>query len=107
MASPGSAASRAETGVASFYGRELAGHPTANGERFDPTQMTCAHRTFPFDTRLRVTNLANGKTVIVRVNDRGPFTKKRLIDLSEAAARELGMLTSGTARVRIEVVPPS
>lgn len=89
-------------GQASFYGSGFAGRPTANGERFDPTEMTAAHRTLPFGTRVRVTNVRNGQDVIVRINDRGPFHGNRIIDLSRAAASEIGMVSSGVARVRIE-----
>lgn len=93
-----------EVGTASFYGPGFAGKRTANGERFDPSALTCAHRTLPFGTRVRVTNLSNGRSVIVRVNDRGPFHGHRLIDLSEGAARRLDMIRSGTVRVRVEVL---
>lgn len=89
-------------GMASYYGDELAGRPTASGEPFDPTRLTAAHRTLPFGTKLRVTNLRNGKTVVVRINDRGPFARRRIIDLSYAAARRIGMVATGTALVRIE-----
>ena len=90
------------TGRASFYGERFRGRRTANGERFDPDGLTAAHRTLPFGTRLRVTNLRNGRSVVVRVNDRGPFHGARVLDLSKAAARRIGMIQSGTARVRIE-----
>jgi rare lipoprotein A len=92
-------------GTASYYGRELAGNRTASGERFDPNGLTAAHRTLPLGTRLRVTNVANGRSVIVRVNDRGPFVGRRLIDVSLGAAREIQMIRSGTAQVRLEIVP--
>lgn len=92
-------------GTASYYGRELAGNRTASGERFDPHGFTAAHRTLPLGTRLRVTNVANGRSVIVRVNDRGPFVGRRLIDVSLGAAREIQMIRSGTAQVRLEIVP--
>lgn len=91
-------------GEASYYGNELAGRPTASGERFDPEGLTAAHRTLPFGTRLRVTNVSNGKSVIVRVNDRGPFSGNRVLDLSHSAARNIGMLRRGEARVRMEVL---
>lgn len=91
-------------GIASWYGPGFAGRLTANGERFDPSALTCAHRTLPFGTRLEVTNLENGRTVVVRVNDRGPYAHGRLIDLSAEAARRLGMRASGTARVRVTVL---
>jgi len=86
-------------GMASFYGAELAGNRTASGERFNPSAMTAAHRTLPMGTKLKVTNKANGKTVIVRINDRGPFAKNRIIDVSRGAAEKISMVRSGTARV--------
>jgi rare lipoprotein A len=95
----------AQTGYASYYAAKLEGQRTASGERYRGSRLTCAHRTLPFDTRVLVTNLENGRTVVVRVNDRGPFAEGRLIDLSLAAARRLGLLESGTARVRIDVLP--
>lgn len=91
-------------GQASFYGDELAGNPTASGESFDPAKLTAAHRTLPLGSRVRVTNLQNGESVVVRINDRGPFHGRRVIDLSKAAARQIGMLSRGTARVRIELL---
>jgi rare lipoprotein A len=91
-------------GMASYYSSEFAGSRTANGERFDPGAMTAAHRTLSFGTRVAVTNLANGKEVIVRVNDRGPHGKGRIIDISYAAAKEIGMDRSGTARVKLELL---
>lgn len=91
-------------GVASYYGKELAGNRTSSGERFNPAAFTCAHRSLPLGTKLRVTNLANGRSVIVRVNDRGPFTRGRILDVSLAAAREIAMVGPGSARVRLEVV---
>ncbi|WP_137752276.1 septal ring lytic transglycosylase RlpA family protein [Sphingopyxis sp. L1A2A] len=91
-------------GMASYYGRELAGNRTASGERFDPGQLTAAHRTLPFGSMVRVTNTANGDSVIVRINDRGPFAHGRVIDISHAAAREIGMHRSGTARVRMALL---
>lgn len=95
---PSIAAGRCET-VASYYGPE-SGSRTANGERFTGQDMTAAHRTLPFGTRLRVTY--RGKTVTVRVNDRGPFVKGRSLDLSREAARRLGMIPAGVARVCVE-----
>lgn len=89
-------------GEASYYGRELAGNRTANGERFNPYALTAAHRTLPMGTRLRVTNKANGKSVIVRINDRGPFARGRIIDVSLAAARQIQMVGAGKAMVRLE-----
>ena len=91
-------------GMASYYGRELAGNRTASGERFDPGQLTAAHRSLPFGSRVRVTNTANGDSVIVRINDRGPFSHGRVIDVSHAAAREIGMHRSGTARVKLALL---
>lgn len=97
-----------EVGIASWYGDEFAGRPTSSGEVFDPILLTAAHRSLPLPTWVEVTNLANGRTVIVRVNDRGPFarTHERIIDLSEAAARRLDMIGAGTARVRIRALGP-
>jgi rare lipoprotein A len=92
-------------GEASYYGNELAGHRTSSGERFNPNGLTAAHRTLPLGTKLRVTNVANGRSVIVRVNDRGPFVRSRLIDVSLGAAREIQMVRSGKAQVRLEIVP--
>jgi rare lipoprotein A len=91
-------------GMASYYGAEFAGSRTANGERFDPNGLTAAHRTLAFHSRVAVTNLSNGKEVIVRINDRGPWGRGRIIDISHAAAREIGMHRSGTARVRLELL---
>ena len=92
------------SGMASYYGDELAGNRTASGERFDPDQMTGAHRSLPFGSMVRVTNVANGDSVVVRINDRGPFSRGRVIDISHAAAREIGMHRSGTARVRLALL---
>ncbi|MFC4293198.1 septal ring lytic transglycosylase RlpA family protein [Sphingorhabdus arenilitoris] len=92
------------SGMASYYGKELAGNRTANGERFDPSGMTAAHRTLPFGAQVRVTNLSNGRDVVVRINDRGPFARGRIIDISHAAAVEIGMVRSGHARVKLEMV---
>jgi rare lipoprotein A len=92
-------------GVASWYGPGFHGKRTASGEVYDKESLTAAHRTLPFGTYLRVTSLDDGSSVVVRVNDRGPFAKGRIIDLSEAAARIIGMIPSGTARVRLEVIP--
>ena len=94
------------TGIASFYGRRFHGRLTANGERFDMNAMTAAHKTLPFGTLVRVTNPANGRSVTVRVNDRGPFVRGRTIDLSRAAARRLRMIGSGHARVEIDIITP-
>lgn len=91
-------------GYASWYGPGFAGRRTANGEVFNPTELTAAHRTLPFGTRIRITNLDNGLTVTVRINDRGPFKPGRIIDLSRGAAERLRMVGSGTARVRLELI---
>ncbi|MBG8553138.1 septal ring lytic transglycosylase RlpA family protein [Hymenobacter guriensis] len=93
-------------GRASWYGREHQGHRTSNGERFDRNKYTCAHKTLPFGTRLRVTNPQTGKAVVVRVSDRGPFRHQRILDLSEIAARPLGIVTHGAVSVVAEVVSP-
>ena len=90
-----------ETGVASWYGPGFHGKKTSNGERYDQNAMTAAHKLLPFGTRLRVTNLGNGRSVIVRINDRGPFVGTRVIDLSKEAARRLNMIGTGTARVSL------
>ena len=90
-----------ETGIASWYGPTFYGHRTANGEMYDGRAMTAAHRTLPMPVNVRVTNLDNGKSVVVRVNDRGPYAKGRIIDLSEAAAKALDVIATGTARVRV------
>jgi rare lipoprotein A len=94
----------AAVGLASWYGARHAGHRTASGERFDPDALTAAHRTLPFGSRVRVTNVENGRSVVVRINDRGPFAEGRVIDLSEAAARAIGITESGLARVRLDVL---
>jgi rare lipoprotein A len=94
----------ARTGMISYYADKFHGKQTASGARFDKNALTAAHRSLPFGTRLRVTNLENGKSVIVVVNDRGPFAHGRILDLSEAAAREIGMLGTGTAKAKIEVL---
>ena len=96
--------SDAGSGEASYYGNELAGRPTASGETFDPQGMTAAHRTLPLGSRVRVTNLRTGQSVVVRINDRGPFAQHRVIDLSEGAARQIGMLGAGTATVRLHLL---
>ena len=91
-------------GMASYYGDELAGNRTASGERFDPDKLTGAHRSLPFGSLVRVTNVANGDSVVVRINDRGPFSRGRVIDISHAAARQIGMHRSGTARVKLALL---
>lgn len=91
-------------GVASYYADEYHGRQTSNGETYDMNDLTAAHRNFPFGTMVRVTSLDNQKTVVVRVNDRGPFKEGRIIDLSLAAAKELDLIKNGTARVKLEVL---
>lgn len=99
---PNTAAGRySETGLASWYGKPYHGRPTASGERFNRHDLTAAHRTLPFGTVVEVKHLGNGKTVKVTINDRGPFVKGRILDLSEAAAKRLNMLNEGVARVRV------
>ena len=93
-----------EVGVASYYAKALNGRRTASGERYDQQALTAAHRRLPFGSRVRVTNLENGRSVVVRINDRGPFVEKRVIDLSYAAARELQFISRGTTKVRLEVL---
>lgn len=92
-------------GRASWYGREHQGMRTSSGERFNRFKFTCAHKTLPFGTRLRVTNVKTGKAVVVRVSDRGPFRHQRILDLAEAAARPLGIVSAGAASVIAQVVP--
>ena len=93
-----------EIGVASWYGQKFHGHETSNGERFDVYQFSAAHKSLPLPAYVRVTNLENKKSLIVRVNDRGPFHENRIIDLSYAAAVRLGFADSGTAEVEVEMV---
>ena len=93
----------AEVGNASFYAHRFHGRSTASGEAYDETKLTAAHRTLPFGTRVRVTNLENGRSVMLRVNDRGPHRKSRVIDVSYVAAKRLGFVRDGVARVRVEV----
>ena len=96
----------AEEGLASWYGGKFQGRKTASGEIFDANLFTAAHRTLPFGTLVRVTNLDTGQETVVRINDRGPFVAGRIIDLSRAAAAAIGMAGAGVARVRVEVLPP-
>ena len=91
-------------GEASYYGAELEGRPTASGESFDPGGLTAAHRTLPLGSKVRVTNLQNDESVVVRINDRGPYHGRRILDLSRRAAERIGMLASGKARVKIELL---
>jgi rare lipoprotein A len=95
---------QSQVGMASYYGKKFHGRKTANGERFDMNKLTAAHRSYPFGTVLQVTNLRNNKQVKVRVNDRGPYVGSRVIDLSKQAAKELGFVSSGVTKVKIEVV---
>lgn len=97
-----------ERGLASWYGEEFHGRPTSSGEPFDMYALSAAHRTLPLPSFVRVTNLANGQSVVVRVNDRGPFadTDHRIIDVSYAAAIRLGMVRTGTANVRVQAIEP-
>ena len=99
-------ASNAESseGKVAYYGRKFAGRKTASGERFNPNAMTMAHKTLPFGTRVRVTNLKNNKSVVVRVNDRGPTSPELVGDLTHAAARKISMLRSGVVQAKLEVV---
>ena len=96
-------ASFAQEGLASWYGARFHRRHTASGEHFDMKELTAAHRTLPLDTVVRVTNLANDRTVLVRINDRGPFARGRIIDISHGAALQLDMAKAGVAQVRIEV----
>ena len=98
------AAGRSHIGEASWYGPGFNGKKTASGEIFDDSKMTAAHKTFPLGTKARVTKLSTGDSVDVEINDRGPFIPGRIIDLSKAAARALGIIDSGTAAVRIELL---
>ncbi len=94
--------SNAEVGQASWYGRQFHGKRTASGDKYSMYEMTAAHPTLPFDTNVKVTNLENGKSVYLRINDRGPFTKGRIIDVSRAAARKLDFERKGIAQVKVE-----
>lgn len=91
-------------GAASFYGNKFQGRRTANGEKFDNNALTAAHKTLPFGSLVRVTKIRTGLSVVVRINDRGPFTRGRIIDLSKTAARKIGLGHSGTAMVRLEIL---
>ncbi len=95
-----------EQGIGSWYGKKFSGRATSSQEPYDPYAMTAAHKTLPLPTYVRVTNLDNGKQIVVRVNDRGPFHEGRIIDLSFAAAHKLGYANKGTARVRVEAIDP-
>lgn len=104
QAIPSPRESRMGDGEASFYGKELAGNRTASGEAFNPQALTAAHRTLPLGSEVRVTNARNGESVVVRINDRGPYHGNRVIDLSYAAAREIGLIRSGTGRVNLALL---
>ncbi|MEN3794494.1 septal ring lytic transglycosylase RlpA family protein [Fulvimarina sp. MAC3] len=111
FASAGSTVAMTETataasagGHASYYGKRFHGRTTANGEKFNMNAMTAAHKTLPFGTKVKVTNRNNGKSVVVRINDRGPYVGGRVIDLSRGAAAKIGMLNSGTANVSIDIL---
>ena len=93
-----------QTGIASYYAHKYHGRRTASGEVFDMHALTAAHRSLPFGTRVRVTNLANGRSLVLRINDRGPFVRGRIIDVSLRAAKDLGFFVQGTTRVRLEVL---
>lgn len=95
---------KTETGEASYYADKFVGKPTASGEKYSHKALTAAHRTHPFGTKLRVTNLSNGKSVEVRVNDRGPFKRGRIVDLSLKAAKQIDMVRQGVAKVKVEVI---
>lgn len=111
VTTPGSDGSSAATvqpahiGEASWYGPGFEGKKTASGEIFDDSKLTAAHKTIPLGSKAKVTNLTNGKTVEVKINDRGPFIDGRMVDLSRAAAKALGMIDRGTARVQIDLLP--
>jgi rare lipoprotein A len=94
-----------DTGTASFYANEFHGRPTSSGEKYNMNDLTCAHRWLPFGTRLRVTNVSNGRSVIVRVNDRGPWKHGRLVDVSKAAALQLDFVRTGTTTVIVDLAP--
>jgi rare lipoprotein A len=104
LADESTALARLETGIASWYGRQFQGRKTASGERFDMDALTAAHPNLPFGSWVRVRNLLNGRSVDVRINDRGPYIKRRIIDLSRAAARALGV--SGTYQVELSLLDP-
>jgi len=93
-----------QRGYASWYGRDFHGRPTASGERFDRNKLTAAHRTLPLGSRVRVVHSGNGRSVVVRINDRGPYSKRRVLDLSGAAARRLRMIDQGVAPITLHVI---
>lgn len=98
-------AQKSQVGVASFYAKKFHGRRTASGEIFNNNGLTAAHLTLPFGTMVKVTRLSNGKSVIVRINDRGPHVRGRIIDLTYAAAKKIGLVRAGAGRVRVEVIP--
>lgn len=98
------AQSYAKVGIASYYADKFVGRTTASGEKYTHKKLTAAHKTLPFGTKVRVKNLANGEKVVVRINDRGPFVKGRIIDLSKSAARKLDFIDKGVTKVEIKVV---
>lgn len=100
----GSGFTQVQYGEASYYAGEFHGRKTASGELYDMYKLTCAHKTLPFNTKVKVTNLSNKKTIIVRVNDRGPFVSGRIIDLSYAAAQKIDLVPLGVTKVRVEVL---
>ena len=93
-----------QKGIASWYGGKFHGRTTASGERYDMNKMTAAHKKLPFGSMVKVTNMDNGRQVVVRITDRGPFVHGRIIDISKAAAKKIDMIQAGTARVRIQVI---
>ncbi len=101
---PSGGARQVYYGMASYYGKDFHGKKTANGEIFNMYALTAAHKSLPFDTKVRVTNLQNNRSVVVRINDRGPFVKGRIIDLSYAAAQKIDMVAMGTVKVKIELL---
>lgn len=101
-----SALGQSQTGKASYYSKRATGRLTSSGERLHHDSLTCAHRTYPFGTLLQVTNPSNGRMIVVKVNDRGPFVRGRIIDLSWAAAKVLGILSQGVAMVEVEPLEP-
>ena len=104
MILPVTVSAQTQSGKASYYSKKFSGRMTASGERLHKDSLTCAHRSYPFGTLLKVTNITNGQQVVVRVNDRGPFRKGRIIDLSWGAAKALGMIAQGIAPVTVEKV---
>ena len=99
-----SGSSQVQRGIASYYHDTLHGRRPASGERYNKSALTAAHKTLPLGTKVRVTDVKSGKAIVVKINDRGPFVKDRVIDLSRRAARELGMIRKGLAKVRVEVI---